>query len=148
MSDDLHITIVTDDPTKAFMHFAACTPDDAPKWLTFVSDANEIMRIRTGTVCQGLWFSSRSRRSLAEWAWFDRRALEGLVWLTDEDRDRVNMWVKRKIDRDNAAERRLALEGVTDSGKPISQPIGADHRPAAMPIRPEIENLILSQRWT
>lgn len=135
MSDQIFLTIVTNDPSRAIVEALDCPLDDKPKWLRLMSEPMDILRIQNGTKCYGIFFSSRKHLTGAELAWRERRMEGGLDYLADEDWDRINAWVERY----RARMRGDAPEAASD---PASRKCGMAHP------QPELQKLVLTQRWT
>lgn len=135
MSDQIFLTIVTNDPEKAIVEALDCPIEDKPKWLRLMSEPMEILRIPSGTKCYGVFFFGRKHLSGAELAWRDRRLEGGLDYLSDQDWDRINAWV----DRYRAKKRGDGIEPT---------PPEEDRRSMLPHPQPELRNLVLTQRWT
>jgi len=132
MSDRIFLTIVTNDPEKAIVEALDCPIEDKPKWLRLMSDPVDILAIPKGTKCFGVFFSGRKRLTGAELAWRDRRMSGGLDYLADQDWDRILAWIERY---------RVKKRGdVPDAPE--------EHRSILPHPQPELQKLVLTQRWT
>ncbi|MEQ1403855.1 hypothetical protein ABK249_02820 [Neorhizobium sp. Rsf11] len=139
MPDQIFLTIVTNDPDEAIADALCCAMTNKPKWVRVVSDPIDVLKLPNGTKCVGLWYSGRKHLSGAELAWRERRMAGGLEFLTDDDHRRIASWIERNKAR---------MRGETVDAALPSRP-QQDDKPSVLPHpQPELQNLILSQRWT
>ncbi|HEV7321520.1 MAG TPA: hypothetical protein VGO04_23185 [Ensifer sp.] len=90
----VRLFIVTNDPGRALGEALGCATINAPDWCPVVSDAVEILRLPDGAKCIGAWFGPRA--SAQESAWRERRMFGGIVFLTDEDWQRLSAWIAKR----------------------------------------------------
>lgn len=144
-SDAFRMVLVTDAPHQALAGFLGCAFTNKPRWLRVVFDPVDILKIPDGTKCRGMWFH---RRTGAEFAWWERRDRGGLVWLNDADLDFIADWIAETM---AAMEARAAAYpdriAAPDAQASDAKPEAPALLPAIAKAKPEIENLILSQRW-
>lgn len=136
--------LVTDRPEEALADALCCAMSDKPHWVHLTSDPLEILDIPNGTKCHGLWYSSRARMSPAEQAWRERRLYGGLDCLSDDDHARISAWIEKHKARIRAQLDAAAARIVEAANSaPVDEPKSVLPHP-----QPEIQNLVLSQRWT
>jgi hypothetical protein len=140
MHDPVRFTIVTNDAERALAESFGCAPSNRPDFVRIVTDPIAIDRLRDGSKVYGLFYCSRRAPSAAYSAFLDRRCMGGLVWLDDDDYDYVRDWVK--LHKRAVEERALRLPA-----EPREPAIEPEDSVIARPA-PEIEKLVLSQRWT
>lgn len=131
MPDTIRLTIVTECPDEALARTLSCATTNAPSWVRVVSDPEHILKIPNGAKCIAVWFSSRKCMSEAELAWRERRLMDGIVGLEDDDWSKLEAWIARR----RAPTAEDIPENITDIPRPITP-------------KPEIRNLVQSQRWT
>ncbi len=130
MPDAIRLTIVTECPEAALARTLQCATTNAPSWVRVVSDPEDILNIPNGAKCIAVWFSSRKRMSQAELAWRERRLMDGIVGLSDDDWQKLEAWISRR--------RVSATADIQKKNEDILQGITP---------KPEIRNLVQSQRW-
>ena len=131
MPDVIRLTIVTECPEEALARTLQCATTNAPSWVRVVSDPEDILKIPNGAKCIAVWFSSRKRMSQAELAWRERRLMDGIAGLAEDDWQKLETWIARQ--------RISAAEDIPEKIEDIPQTITP---------KPEIRNLVQSQRWT
>lgn len=135
MHEQIRLVIVTDNPDEAVADAFCCAMTNKPRWARIVSDPMEILHLPNGTKVRGLWYSSRARTSAAEYAWRERRLAGGLQFLTAEDEEDIAAWILHHKER---------MRAQIDS----RQEAVMQERESVLPHpEPEIQNLVLSQRW-
>lgn len=126
MKTPIRLTIVTNhilDATEAV--FWSVVP---PAWAQVIDDPTAILKIPDGMRCHGVWTCGRHPISAPELAWRERRMQGGLAFLDDDAWDRLIAWRERKADGGRRSE---TIERPT-----VQQP------------PPEVQGMVLSQRWT
>ncbi|WP_065091620.1 hypothetical protein [Rhizobium leucaenae] len=131
MLDAIRLYIITECPEEALARTLQCATTNAPSWVRVVNDPEDILKIPNGAKCIAVWFSSRKRMSQAEIAWRERRLMDGIVGLEDGDWSKLEAWIARK--------HAPAAEDIPENNADIPRPITP---------KPEIRNLVQSQRWT
>jgi len=86
--------IITNDPERALGETLGCATTNAPEWSRVVSDPVEILRLPDGAKCIGAWFGPGA--SAQESAWRERRMFGGIVFLSDEDWQRLSAWIAKR----------------------------------------------------
>lgn len=137
MLDPVRFTIVTNDAERALAESFGCAWSNKPDFVRVVTDPTAIERLPDGTKVMGLFYS---RRCEQRWAFNGRRAFGGLVWLDDADYDHVRDWVRL---HKAAVEERMRR----DPQAPAEPAIEAEDSIIVRP-PPQIEKLVLSQRWS
>jgi hypothetical protein len=135
---DLRFTIVSNDPDRALADALKCASTNKPYFVTLLSDPFDIDRMQDGVKCTGLFYS---RRSPALDAFRGRRALGGLVGLSVDDLEWIDDWVKLHLEACAERMRRYPsqfVETIIDPGQSV----------LTTRDKPELENLILTQRWS
>lgn len=95
-------TVVTDDVDFALAAVFACARSNAPSFARVIDDPIEIMALPDGAkVHIAIWTSGRDR-SGAELAWRERRTRGGLVFLSDDEMDKVSRWRARHVAGEHA----------------------------------------------
>ncbi len=131
MPDAIRLYLVTECPEAALARTLQCATTNAPSWVRVVSDPEDILKIPNGAKCIAVWFSSRKRMSQAELAWRERRLMDGVVGLEDGDWQKLEAWISRR--------RISTAEDIPENIQDI---------PSTITPKPEIRNLVQSQRWT
>lgn len=90
----IRLFIITNHPERALGETLGCATTNAPEWCRVVSDPVEILRLPDGAKCIGAWFGPRA--SAPESAWRERRMFGGIVFLTDEDWQRLSAWIAKR----------------------------------------------------
>lgn len=90
----IRLFIVTNDAERALGETLGCATTNAPEWCRVVSDPVEILRLPSGAKCIGAWFGPGA--SAQESAWRERRLYGGIEFLTDEDWQRLSVWIARR----------------------------------------------------
>ncbi|MDR6757819.1 hypothetical protein J2Y48_003116 [Mycoplana sp. BE70] len=90
-------TVVTDDVDFALSVIFACARSNAPSFARVIDDPVEILALPNGAkVHPGIWTTSRET-SGAEIAWRGRRRRGGLVFLSDDEMEKVSRWRARNV---------------------------------------------------
>ncbi len=131
MPDAIRLYIITECPEEALARTLQCATTSAPSWVRVLTDPEDILNIPNGAKCIAVWFSSRKRMSQAELAWRERRLMDGVLGLGDDDWQKLEAWISRR----RAKPREDIPENISDIPRPITP-------------KPEIRNLVQSQRWT
>lgn len=139
MPDQIFLTIVTNNPDEAIGDALCCALTNKPKWVRIVSDPLEILALTSGTRCVALWYSGRKKLCPAEQAWRERRMMGGLKYLDDADYERIRAWIEKHKAKMRA-----------EAGIPVSVPPAiTPERDSVLPHpQPELQKLVLTQRWT
>ncbi|UTV37624.1 hypothetical protein MYG64_04720 [Ensifer adhaerens] len=90
----IRLFIVTNDPERALGETLGCATTNAPDWCRVVTDPVEILRLPDGAKCIGAWFGPGA--SPQESAWRERRLVGGIVFLVDEDWQRLSAWIAKR----------------------------------------------------
>lgn len=137
MDDGIRFTIISDDTERALAESFGCAPSNRPDFVRFISDPQKIDRLPDDSKVLGMFYS---RQSPARSAFIARRMLGGFVWLDDDDYEQIHYWVK--LHRAAMEERAMRYPdemrepAIEDRDSVISKP------------QPEVEKLVMSQRWT
>lgn len=114
-------TVVTDDVDFALGCVFACARSNAPSFARVTDDPIEILALPNGAkVHIAIWTTARET-SGAEIAWRERRARGGLVFLTDEEMDKVSRWRARHVAGDRAANADPVPPQATSVAAPFPQ---------------------------
>ena len=95
MSDAIRLFIVTNNPMRALGDTLGCATTNVPKWCRVVSDPIDILQIVSGSKCIAAWYGNGT--SAAEFAWRERRLSGGIVFLADEDWQRLSAWIAKQM---------------------------------------------------
>lgn len=90
----IRLFIITNNPERALGETLGCATTNAPEWCRVVSDPVEILRLPNGAKCVGAWFGLGT--SAQESAWRERRMFGGIVFLSDEDWQRLSAWIAKR----------------------------------------------------
>jgi hypothetical protein len=123
MSDAIRLFIVTNNPMRALGDTLGCATTNKPKWCRVVSDPIDILQIVTGSKCIAAWYGNGT--SAAEYAWRERRLSGGIVFLADEDWQRLSAWIAKQSSGD--AHRAAEPEPVQQPAMPaeiVAPPTG------------------------
>ncbi|NTI92262.1 hypothetical protein G6L78_01320 [Agrobacterium rhizogenes] len=142
MPEAIRLYIITENPVHALAQTLGCAPTNAPTWVRVLSDPEDILRTPNGAKCIAVWFSSRKFPSDAEKAWRERRLMDGIQGLADEDWVKLQAWIDRR--------RAQPVKDIQNKNADIPQSDETESRdipPSIIP-QPEIRNLVQTQRWT
>lgn len=113
----IRLFIVTNDPERALGETLGCATTNAPVWCRVISDPVEILRLPDGAKCIGAWFGPGA--SVQELAWRERRMFGGIVFLSDEDWQRLSAWLaKRKGGAEPARPEPSAMPPTAAAARP------------------------------
>ncbi len=90
----IRLFLVTNNPERALGETLGCATTNAPEWCRVVSDPVEILRLPNGAKCVGAWFGLGA--SAQESAWRERRMFGGIVFLSDDDWQRLSAWIAKR----------------------------------------------------
>ncbi|NVP54480.1 hypothetical protein [Mycoplana rhizolycopersici] len=96
-------TVVTDDIDFALSQVFACARSNAPSFARVIDDPVEILALPHGAKVHIAIWTTRRDTSGAEIAWRERRMRGGLVFLTDEEMEKVSRWRARHVAGERAA---------------------------------------------
>lgn len=106
---DIRLFIVTDDPRQAALDvLGVSTLLDVPDFVRVVSDPAQIARLPDGARGIGRWYGAH--RSMAEFAWVDRRAQGGVSGVSSAFQDRLNEWKAARRAEEAALLREILAE--------------------------------------
>ena len=127
--------IVTNDQMAGARSVMHCALDMIPGWVRIVSEPKEIAALPAGAKCIGIWSSKRGHRSMAEWAWIERRERGDLdVGMTGEEIDKLQAWIAKRAAGSAAAASDATQEHLDIHTESVAVPRAAYEQP-------------VSQRW-
>lgn len=106
---DVRLFIVTDDPRQAVRDvLGVSTLLEVPDFVRVVSAPMQIATLPDGARGIGRWYGAH--RSMAEFAWMDRRARGGVSGVSAAFQDRLNEWKAARRAEETALLRQILAE--------------------------------------
>ncbi len=111
---DIRLFIATNDPRQAVRDvLGVSTLLDVPDFVRVVSDPAHIAKLPDGARGIGRWYGAH--RSMAEFAWIDRRAAGGITCVSTAFQDRLNEWKDARRAEEAALLRQILAEEARSS---------------------------------
>lgn len=97
MSDRVRFVLVTDDIDFALADVFASARSNAPSFVRITDDPMEVLALpHRCKVHPAVWTRASKNRSGVELAWLERRRQGDLVFLSDDEMDKIAAWRSRR----------------------------------------------------
>lgn len=89
--------IVTSDAALASRRLFWCHAKSLPASIAVIDDPWSFARIPNGAQCRAYWYWRRTREEATGWEsiWSERVAKGGIEWISEEDWERIMLWVDK-----------------------------------------------------
>lgn len=105
MRERVRFILVTDNIDFALADVFASRRTNAPSFVRIIDDPIEILSLpERCKVHPAVWTKSSGQRSGAELAWLDRRRQGDLVFLSNDEMDKIAAWRARRVSGSAPAE--------------------------------------------